>query len=75
MDKIDLDAIIVGELWDEQDKDFIHRYMKEAIHQALVLAGDEGYDASLHPNIENKTIGEAATYVKNRILDVEKLII
>lgn len=80
MDKIDLDAIMHKEmakhmhmeLWmNEEEFNLIKGFMKEAAHQALVLA-------SKHVRMDYTGLGHFDTPTeisKQSILDVEKLIV
>jgi hypothetical protein len=75
MDKIDLDAILEKECWllytqGVATKETVGKAMKEAIHQAVVLASEKA-----HTNTENCVYADQAIVDKQSILDVEKLIV
>jgi hypothetical protein len=76
MDQIDLDAII-SKMEDEREdydlsNDFMKVCMKEAIHQALVLASEKATATAILTHYDhNSYIGVVD---KQSILDVEKLI-
>lgn len=80
MDKIDLDSIMVNELWDGNDTELIKRYLKEAIHQTLILVKKKGR-VIVHPETEVDDMHHAKQYVDYMTVDeksidnIEKLII